>query len=182
MNRRRLVLVVASITAGMAVAACSSAVRSGTPQTTSVAPQAVDESAVSAPLRVPAGNALTSTLDGSGVQIYQCSKGAWSLLEPAATLSENATPVGLHFKGPIWVSTIDGSEVGAASVATLARDGAIPELLLKANEHQGQGTFATVTYVQRLQTHGGVAPSGSCTDGAQRSIQYSALYRFWSAG
>jgi hypothetical protein len=53
--------------------------------------------------------------------------------------------------------------------------------LLKANQNQGQGMFSKVTYVQRLQTKGGLAPSGSCTDGAQQAVQYSALYRFWSA-
>jgi hypothetical protein len=27
----------------------------------------------------------------------------------------------------------------------------------------------------------GVAPAGSCTEGSQQAIQYSAVYRFWSA-
>ena len=41
--------------------------------------------------------------------------------------------------------------------------------------------FSKVTYVQRLRTTGGVAPAGSCTEGSQQAIQYSAVYRFWSA-
>lgn len=90
-------------------------------------------------------------------------------------------PVGLHFKGPVWVSTVDGSEVGAAPVATVNREGAIPQLLLKANQNQGQGMFSKVTYVQRLRTTGGVAPAGSCPEGSQHAIRYSALYRFWAA-
>jgi hypothetical protein len=91
-----------------------------------------------APLKVPAGNKLTSSLDGAGVQIYQCANGAWTLLQPAATPSDHGKPVGLHFKGPIWMSTVDGSEVGAAPVATVQLDGAVPYLLLKANHNQGR--------------------------------------------
>jgi hypothetical protein len=35
-----------------------------------------------------------------------------------------------------------------------------------------------VSYVQRLNTKGGVAPAGSCTEGAQTSVKYEALYTF----
>src|SRR5258707_504808 len=71
--------------------------------------------------------------------------------------------------------------VGAVPVATVNRNGAIPELLTKANQNQGQGMFSKVTYIQRLRTTGGVAPAGSCTDGSQQATRYSAVYRFWSA-
>jgi uncharacterized protein DUF3455 len=38
--------------------------------------------------------------------------------------------------------------------------------------------FAGISYVQRLQTKGGLAPSGGCTEGAQTSVHYEALYTF----
>jgi Protein of unknown function (DUF3455) len=177
MIRRMLVLAIGSVALG--VVGCSPAGPSPVPSTpvTQVDPGAGLPSA----LVVPAGNTLTSSLDGSGVQVYQCVTATWTLLEPAATLTAEGRPVGLHFKGPVWVSTVDGSEVGAAPVATVNRDGAIPQLLLKANQNQGHGMFSNVTYVQRLQTKGGVAPAGSCTEGSQQAIGYSAVYRFWSA-
>jgi hypothetical protein len=177
MMRRTVVLAIGSVALG--VAGCSSP---GPSQGPSAPPTQVDPGSPGSPpaLVVPAGNTLTSSLDGSGVQIYQCVTAKWTLLEPAATLTANGKPVGLHFKGPVWVSTIDGSEVGATPVATLNRNGAIPDLLLKANQNQGHGTFSNVTYVQRLQTTGGVAPTGSCTEGSQQAIGYTALYRFWS--
>lgn len=174
MNSKMLLAIVSA-----GAAACSSGAPPGAPATSN-APQ-IQESNLPAPLQVPAGNKLASSLDGSGVQVYQCAKGAWSLLEPAATLSDHGKPVGLHFKGPIWVSTVDGSEVGAAPVATVNQDGAVPELLLKANQTQGDGTFGRVTYVQRLRTHGGVSPSGTCPDGVQQALPYTAVYRFWTA-
>jgi hypothetical protein len=169
----------AIVSAGIGAAACSSGAPPSAPATSSA--QQIQESDLPAPLQVPAGNKLEVSLDGSGVQIYRCAKAVWSLLEPAATLSDHGQPVGLHFKGPIWVSTVDGSEVGAAPVATVNQDGAIPELLLKANQTQGEGTFSRVTYVQRLRTKGGVSPSGTCPDGAQQALPYTAVYRFWMA-
>ena len=178
MNRRTMVLAIGSVALG--VLGCSSAGQSQV-STAPVTDQDVGNARLAPPLAVPAGNKLTSSLDGSGVQVYQCALGEWTLLQPAATLTADGKPVGLHFKGPVWVSTVDGSEVGAATVATVNRDGAIPELLLKANQNQGKGMFSKVTYVQRLRTTGGVAPPGSCTEGSQQAIPYSAVYRFWSA-
>jgi Protein of unknown function (DUF3455) len=149
-------MLLAIVSAG--AAACSSGAPPGAPAT-SDAPQ-IQESNLPAPLQVPAGNKLALSLDGSGVQVYQCAKGAWSLLEPAATLSDHGKP---------------------APVATVNQDGAVPELLLKANQTQGDGTFSRVTYVQRLRTRGGVAPSGMCPDGTQQALPYTAVYRFWTA-
>jgi hypothetical protein len=178
MIRRTLVLAIGSVALG--VLGCSSA-GSSQVSSTPVTQEDVGSAGLPPALVVPAGNRLTSSLDGSGVQVYQCVKAKWTLLQPAAILTAEGKPVGLHFKGPVWVSTVDGSEVGAAPVATVNREGAIPQLLLKADQNHGQGIFSKVTYVQRLQTTGGVAPAGSCTEGSQQAIRYSALYRFWSA-
>ena len=133
-------------------------------------------------IKVPAGNHAIATYAAEGVQIYGCTAGAWTLIQPAAVLSKHGKPVALHSKGPVWTSIVDGSTVGAAAVANSPRDGAIPELLLKANLNTGDGIFGKVTYVQRLNTRGGVAPAGTCTDGAQTAVRYSADYAFWVAG
>jgi len=37
-----------------------------------------------------------------------------------------------------------------------------------------------VTCIQRLDTHGGVAPAGACSDGALQAVAYSARYRFYT--
>ncbi|GAB3156939.1 DUF3455 domain-containing protein [Amycolatopsis sp. NPDC004378] len=133
-------------------------------------------------IKVPAGNVALASYPAEGVQIYGCTAGAWTLLQPAAVLSKHGRPVALHSKGPVWTSIVDGSTVGAAAVANAPRAGAIPELLLKANLNTGDGIFGKVTYVQRLNTRGGVAPAGTCTDGAQTAVRYSADYAFWVAG
>lgn len=172
----RVMVALGIVTAAVGLAACSA------PQI-DVKPVAMEE--VSAPdlVKVPAGNKMIAHFEGQGVQIYQCTDSAWTLLEPAATLSDHGKPVALHFKGPIWVSTVDGSEVDAAAVpgASVKHDSAVPELLLKASENRGKGQFSAVTYVQRLATRGGLAPTGSCTAGDQVSVPYSATYTFWTA-
>ncbi|WP_103350180.1 DUF3455 domain-containing protein [Amycolatopsis sp. CA-128772] len=133
-------------------------------------------------VKVPAGNVALASYPAEGVQIYGCTNGAWALVQPAAVLSRHGQPVALHSKGPVWTSIVDGSTVGAAAVANSPRDGAIPQLLLKANPNTGNGIFGKVTYIQRLNTRGGVAPAGTCTDGAQTAVRYSADYAFWVAG
>jgi len=132
-------------------------------------------------VQVPSGNKLVAKFYAKGVQTYTCTAGAWKGLEPAATLADRlGRAVALHTRGPIWVSTVDGSAVEAAPVDGARNEvaGAVPELLLKAKSTRGSGVFAGVSYVQRLATKGGVAPGGACQEGAQTSVHYEALYTF----
>ncbi|WP_217569664.1 DUF3455 domain-containing protein [Streptomyces sp. GbtcB7] len=136
-----------------------------------------------AALKVPDGNRLTGVFSAAGVQTYTCADGAWKLLEPAATLwaknDRSHRPVALHSRGPVWVSTVDGSAVNAAAIANSPKTGTIPELLLQSTATRGTGVFAGVSYVQRLDTHGGVAPTTACTGTDQISVRYSATYAFY---
>jgi hypothetical protein len=136
-------------------------------------------------LEVPAGNTPIAAFDANGVQTYTCTGGAWKFLEPAATLWEHGDvsrqPVALHSKGPVWVSTRDGSAVNATAIANVTgRPDAVPELLLKATATRGQGDFGQVSYVQRLDTTGGLAPTEPCTEGSQTGIPYTATYVFYA--
>ncbi|MFI7541735.1 DUF3455 domain-containing protein [Actinoplanes sp. NPDC049599] len=116
-----------------------------------------------------------------GTQTYTCTGGVFTGASvPEAKL---AGPGGLihHFKGPSWQSERDGSLVTATKKADLPRPGTIPELLLEVTSHSGpaNGLLAKATHIQRLNTSGGVAPAGACTDGATRAVRYGALYVFW---
>ena len=129
-------------------------------------------------VRVPPGNRLVARLDAQGVQVYRCSAGAWAVLEPVAQLRDQA-PAAIHFRGPSWESTRDGSLVEAATVASSPVAGSIPELLLQATRTRGGGMFGSVTYVQRLDTTGGLAPTTACADGQTQGVPYTAEYRFY---
>jgi hypothetical protein len=132
-------------------------------------------------IRVPAGNRRIAVMPADGVQTYQCTAGTWTFLQPDAILRHRGRPVVLHTKGPVWTSVVDGSSVTAAAQANSPVAGAIPQLLLAATGARGSGLLSTVTYIQRLDTTGGLAPAGSCVDGATTSVPYTADYAFWAA-
>ncbi|KAI5065167.1 hypothetical protein GOP47_0019862 [Adiantum capillus-veneris] len=57
----------------------------------------------------------------------------------------------------------------------------IPSLLLRATSHSGNGALSMVSYVQRVNTVGGVATPSQCKQqGAMLRVPYRAQYRFWS--
>jgi hypothetical protein len=76
---------------------------------------------------------------------------------------------------------VDGSSVTAAAAANSPVPDSIPQLLLKSTGNRGPGQLGAVTYIQRLNTTGGVSPTGACTDGATSSVRYTADYAFWVA-
>ncbi|MBE1468978.1 hypothetical protein H4W33_008052 [Kibdelosporangium phytohabitans] len=114
-----------------------------------------------------------------GVQTYQCTNNTWVFLQPDAILTSRARPEVLHSKGPVWTSVLDGSSVTATAVATSPVPRAIPELLLRATGNRGPGKLGKVTYIQRLKTRGGAAPSVPCTEGITASVPYTADYVFY---
>jgi hypothetical protein len=126
-----------------------------------------------------------------GVQIYSCDPdGAafhWVLKGPEASLfDETGRQIGKHFAGPSWQSS-DGSLVTGEVAAKVASPNAnaIPWLLLRAKSHEGTGQLASVKYIQRTDTKGGVAPSGGCDaahQGPEARMRYSASYTFFSEG
>jgi uncharacterized protein DUF3455 len=143
-------------------------------------------SAVPAALVPPAGNALSSVFKAKGVQVYGCTDAKWTLIEPAATLTGIAlNPVkvasALHFRGPSWQSPDDGSLVeGTGPVsAPSTTPNSIPQLLVTAKTSRGPGVFGGVTFIQRLNTVGGVAPATACTAGTTTAVSYQAVYRFF---
>jgi hypothetical protein len=174
--KRTGIVLVASTLLGILAGGVASSTAAPTEAATS------ESSARVAPaVQVPSGHKVVERLQAKGVQTYTCTAGAWKSLEPAATLADRlGRAVGLHSRGPIWVSTLDGSAVEAAPVDGARNEvaGAVPELLLKAKSTRGEGVFGGVSYVQRLNTKGGVAPTGGCTEGAQTSVRYEALYTF----
>lgn len=180
MKVRKLLAGTAVLAAAMLTASAATTTAAG------AAPPAREGTATSVPaaIQVPPGHALAGDFLGRGVQVYQCTAGAWVFLEPAANLvgwtkrpANLATAV--HFRGPSWESTDDGSLVEARVVASSPVPGSIPELLLQATRNRGDGAFGRVSYLQRLATQGGTAPAGSCADGQTVGVPYQAEYRFF---
>jgi hypothetical protein len=141
-------------------------------------------------LNVPSAGVVVFKAHARGVQIYACAPRAndpssfeWSLKAPEAELrNEDGEQIARHFAGPTWEAN-DGSRVIGEAVerANAPNPDAIPWLLLKATASEGTGLFSGVTYIQRLETVGGVAPIDGCdpsTAGAERRVPYEATYAF----
>lgn len=138
---------------------------------------------------VPEGNKLKLSLIGDGIQRYECAavNGShfWKLIAPDAQLLDpREKPAGHHSAGPSWQS-LDGSQVTAAKRAeATVSESSIPWLLLQATGHTGSGVFADITYIQRVNTAGGLAPDANCSEahsGEVVDVPYRALYRFYHA-
>jgi hypothetical protein len=141
-------------------------------------------------LAVPEGQQLGFQAEAKGVQIYECraagAEAKWVLSAPEAELFDAAGNLaGKHFAGPTW-ELVDGSRVAATKLSEQTPDPeAIPWLLLRATEHQGQGSLAAVTFVVRKNTRGGLPPAGGCDaahGGDVARVPYSALYVFYVPG
>lgn len=127
-------------------------------------------------------------LSAKGVQIYACVRTgethAWKLTGPEASLTDaSGHPAGRHFAGPSWQAEDGSIVVGESLVASQAPDGgAIPWIVLRAKDHKGEGRFATVAYVIRSATVGGLAPASGCDAahvGAESRVNYNATYTFF---
>jgi hypothetical protein len=140
-------------------------------------------------LAVPEGNRLAFYNDALGVQIYSCQAVAagfaFTFVAPEASLFDHGKVVIKHFGGPTWQSIADGSSVVATKIADFTDDPkSIAELLLQASSHEGKGIMADVTYIQRLETVGGLAPTEGCDAshvGVTARVPYSATYFFYRA-
>lgn len=145
---------------------------------------------VPADLRVPAGNELQFHATGVGVQIYVWTQSAtdptqfaWVFKAPHAVLVHHHEGIiGIHFAGPTWQGN-DGSKVVGRRVASSTVDpNAIPWLLLQAASNDGVGAFAETTYIQRVNTSGGLTPTGPGSYAGQESlVPYLAEYFFYRA-
>jgi hypothetical protein len=144
-------------------------------------------------LNVPAGQVLVHRMSARGHQIYLCQGDidgySWKFAAPSALLFDTHMPfdmLGAHYVGPSWRSSDDGSTVtGAVQVKVNAPvTGAIPWLLLQATGHTGTGLFSNISYIQRVNTSGGVAPTTPCSANTRNQstfVEYGADYYFYAS-
>jgi photosystem II stability/assembly factor-like uncharacterized protein len=159
-------------------------------------------------LQVPAGN--TAFLKGFavGTQNYIClSSGAgiaWTFFGPQATLfDDDEKQITTHFLSanpdengtprPTWQHSKDTSTVWARvapfSTPVVVTPGAIPWLLLEVVGDQdgptGGHKLTAATFIHRVNTTGGVAPSTGCTlstdVGKKVLVPYTTDYFFYEA-
>jgi hypothetical protein len=144
-----------------------------------------------------------------GTQNYFClSSGdeatpAWTFFGPQATLFNkwerqiithflSANPDEAGTLRPTWQHSLDTSSVwarqapdGSSSDPAFVEPGAIPWLLLEVAGTEpgpnGGWLLTKTTYIQRLNTKGGMAPSAACSVGERLLVPYEADYYFYKA-
>ena len=135
-------------------------------------------------LVVPAGNKVHFHGFGVGFQIYTWNGTSWGTAVPEATLFHGEDGVvATHFAGPTWESNSGSRVVGALPpVAVTVDPHSIPWLRLQALTTEGPGIFADTTYIQRVNTTGGKAPSEpGAFVGQVARVPYTADYFFYRA-
>jgi Protein of unknown function (DUF3455) len=159
----------------------------------SVAASASEPPMVPETIAVPPGSVLLFSSHARGVQIYDCQNGQWAFRAPRALLfdPQSHQPTANHYggidrgltPGPWWDSVDDSSRIrgGNAVRAPSPNPDSIPLLRLEVLERQGTGVFSPVSYIQRLNTTGGVGPTGACQGGERREVPYTADYYFYAA-
>jgi hypothetical protein len=148
---------------------------------------------VDLPANYPNGNERVATFYAVGVQKYKAQEVAgsapvayqWVFVAPQADLYDVSNKkVGTHSAGPDWqisaVDTMFGQSFTPARTAPGADATSIDWLLLMPKQGKTPtGIFASVSYVQRIDTKGGKAPTTpptSATDVIE--VGYTAIYRF----
>ena len=159
-------------------------------------------------IQVPAGNKVFLEGDAIGTQDYIClpsgSGFAWTFFGPQATLfNDHGEQIITHFLSPnpfqggtprvTWQDSEDTSTVWAVMIAqssdpAFVQPDAIPWFLLKvvgAQEGPTGDKLSKTTFIQRLNTSRGVAPSTGCTlstdVGKVALVPYTAAYFFFRA-
>ena len=134
-------------------------------------------------LRVQARNRLFFRVFAEGVQIYRWSGTNWVFVAPEAVLSANSGGTGVvghHYAGPTWESVSGSKVVGVVEDRCTISASDIQWLRLRAVSTNGPGIFQSVTYILRLYTSGGVAPStpGNVVGDIAR-VPYTTEYYFY---
>jgi hypothetical protein len=166
----------------IALAACGASVDDSAPTPTPPA------------LAVPAGHELVVSYHAVGYQVYDCKPDAagapaWTFHAPVAMLyAADDTLAAVHYggvdvglpAGPYWQSARDASRVHGGNPVSSANPGAIPLLRLQGMDHAGAGQLSEVTFIQRLATTGGTAPTGPCALEQRTAVPYTADYHFYA--
>jgi hypothetical protein len=139
-------------------------------------------------IKVPAGYSPVLTVHAKGDQIYQCTVNngeySWETQAPDAKLfDDQGNIVGNHTAGPLWEYKEGSQVVGKVlKKIDMTPGSAISWLLVEVVSHKGNGLFSNVSYINRINTHGGLAPSAGCDAnhlGGEKRVPYTADYVFY---
>jgi hypothetical protein len=136
-------------------------------------------------LQVPPGNKVSFHVYAIGVQVYRWNGASWSFVAPVANLYADKKfkgKVGTHYAGPTWESNSGSEVIGSVLTRCTPDPTAVPWLLLEAVPTDDPGIFSKTTYIQRVNTTGGLAPAmPGMMVGEEKEIPYTTEYYFYRA-
>ena len=137
-------------------------------------------------LKVPAGHVVAFHAYATGFQVYRWNSttNTWQFVRPEALLFANpgfSQPIGVHSVGPTWTSNSNSTVVGSFHAGRSVDPTAIAWLRLRAVDAYGPGPFASTTWIQRVNTVGGLAPGYVGQTGETVWVPYTAEYFFYRA-
>jgi hypothetical protein len=157
-------------------------------------------------LRVQSGNVPFAKFAATGTQNYICLPSGWTFIGPQATLFVNVQwiggtirqQVGTHYltpnpfeeatNRPLWQSSVDssivwGKQADFSDDPAYVQPNAVPWLLLQAAGSQkgpwGGTMLSQTTFIQRINTTGGMKPTTACSVGDRQFVPYTADYVFY---
>ncbi|AZY48514.1 DUF3455 domain-containing protein [Bordetella avium] len=145
-------------------------------------------------MHVPAGNYVSWRAPATGVITYECLRpeplpgapGApvWRIIKAKATLSNKTAQATFSSPPETWQASDGSNLTGMEIVRANIGENRLYDQLVIANPSGGPGGILTgVTYIQRLVSSGGGAPTTPCdvnTVGKLAESPYTAEYVFWS--
>jgi hypothetical protein len=140
-------------------------------------------------IKAPTGYKSVLTVHAKGEQIYQCTvkqgEYTWETQAPDAQLfDDQGKLVGNHSAGPVWEYKAGSRVVGRVlKKVEIQPESSISWLLVEVVSHQGDGLFSNVDFINRINTHGGLAPISPCNAnhlGGEKRVAYTADYIFYA--
>jgi hypothetical protein len=139
-------------------------------------------------IKVPDGYEPALRLNGKGVQIFRCeaidSEYLWRFRQPEADLTDDSGQLAARHGANFTFEHRDGSRL----LATITAYDDAPKRddlrwVLMSAKSFGKGAFATIAYVQRVNTSGGMPPASCQATEVNRllRVSFSSDFVFYRA-
>lgn len=188
---QRTLMIGSALGLTFALAACSGMSAKADPAPMASSAMPFSQSALPDSVKVPDGHKVAWETVGVGEITYECRSKAgapgafeWVFVGPKADLRSRTGAVVGRYWGPpaTWAAGSSAGITGKQLAVAPGGSGNIPLQLVKADPVMGAGALEGVSYIQRVATVGGVAPSLPCTNdglGRREVVRYQADYIFW---
>ena len=141
-------------------------------------------------IQVPAGHVPFLLGHATGTQNYTCQLSAngyaWALAPAATLVDDKGKQIMTHFAGPSWQANDGSTVVGARDAGVTVSPSAIAWLRLRVDSKtpgpDGGDRLTATTYIQRVNTTGGLPPTSTCdanTRDTTVKVPYTSDYYFY---